>query len=86
MWDEGLEIIVRNYVEKCDFNYNKFWFLLVGYYVGENLYVSYGMYMYVYLYRRVCVYNVCINKCEIVIYIYLVNLEYGVFVFLWYFN
>lgn len=53
MWDEGLEIIVRNYVEKCDFNYNKFWFLLVGYYVGENLYVSYGMYIYIGVYMLI---------------------------------
>nr|XP_034317946.1 cysteine-rich secretory protein LCCL domain-containing 2 isoform X1 [Crassostrea gigas] len=42
VWDEGLETIARNYAEKCDFNHNKLRSTSVGYYVGENLYVSYG--------------------------------------------
>uniref|UniRef100_K1PV07 Peptidase inhibitor 16 n=1 Tax=Magallana gigas TaxID=29159 RepID=K1PV07_MAGGI len=42
VWDEGLETIARNYAEKCDFNHNKLRSSSVGYYVGENLYVSYG--------------------------------------------
>lgn len=86
MWDEGLETIARNYAEKCDFNHNKLRSSSVGYYVGENLYVSYGMYTYVHLYRRARVYNVCTNKCEIAIHIHPVNSEHGVSVFLWYSN
>lgn len=46
VWDEGLATIARNYAEKCDFNHNKLRSTSVGYYVGENLYVSYGMYTY----------------------------------------
>lgn len=46
VWDEGLATIARNYAEKCDFNHNKLRSSSVGYYVGENLYVSYGMYTY----------------------------------------
>lgn len=55
VWDEGLETIARNYAEKCDFNHNKLRSTSVGYYVGENLYVSYGMYTYTG--EHVCVYK-----------------------------
>lgn len=44
VWDEGLEALARNYAQKCDFNHNKLRSDSMGYYVGENLYVSYGKY------------------------------------------